>query len=120
MSFKKVPRKNKRREKMDCFCCSRCNRLKQLFPNKELSETYGNFIFYLNNILQDVNFQNIIDELINQKIIHQRTIIYNRKTRSKKTVDKLVWCKNCGIFMEANRYYIEMYLYYLYYLIRLI
>ena len=54
---------------------------------------------------------------INQNIIHQRTTIYNRKTRSKKSIDKLVWCKNCGIFMEANRYYIEMYLYYLYYLI---
>ena len=40
---------------MECFDCSRCTKLNQPFPNKELSETYGNYLFYLNNILQDIN-----------------------------------------------------------------
>ena len=123
MSFTKVStkRRNKKSKKntksMICCTCSRCCKLNQLFPTKELSEAHDKFIFHLAKILTDDNFLNFRNKLIDQYVIYHKTLIYNRVERSKKTINELIWCDTCGIFMEANRYYIEMYLYYMYFLI---
>lgn len=123
MSFTKVlnkrrnKKKSKKEKQMNSCTCSRCWDVNNIFPTQELNEAHGNFMFYLEKIVTDQKFKDFINILIDEDIVYHKTLIYNRESRSKQTLNKLVWCKECGIFMEANRYYIEMYLYYMYLLI---
>ena len=110
-------RKQKPKNKTKNHRCSRCCR-HRVFPSKELSNVYQNFENCLMNILTDPDFHSFMDLLINNNIIPKMTFVFDNKIKNKKIkIDDLVLCDKCGIFMEANRYYNEMYLFYMYYLI---